>query len=419
MLHKLRWKLTAFNTLVTGGILVCMVLLCLSLSERNTREQTLETFSDTVYGVRAYLQVQNQLSGTWLRQMEADPNVHLWVLDGGQPLFSTTLPREKAALAPVLRQAREQAAQAGEIFSMGDYYAVLCRIPKQESVLELIMLYSLQDMQAKIHHQRLLVLLAGVLAVGTLGLFSWCFTGKLLAPIQESQRRQTAFVAAASHELRTPLAAILSAASAMEVAQPPQRAQFSHMIAREGGRMSRLIGDMLQLASADSGTWQLNREPVELEWLLLEAYETHAPLAQAQGQRLTLSLQERNLPPVSLDADRMAQVLSILLENARNHTPAPGTIQLTLASRGNRVQIRVSDSGPGVADGEKERIFQRFYRGEASRSTRDHFGLGLSIAWEIVRAHGGGLWVQDSSLGGAEFVVELPLGQRDEPLEGL
>lgn len=173
--------------------------------------------------------------------------------------------------------------------------------------------------------------------------------------------------------------------------------------------MSRLIGDMLTLANADSKAWQLQKEPVELDMLLLEVYEAHYPLVKEKGLNLTLSLYEQDIPPMKLDRDRITQVLSILLDNARNLTPAPGKIELELTVHRNRVQIRVSDSGPGVPDSEKRRIFERFYRSEKSRSDRSHFGLGLSIAAEIVKKHNGRIWVQNATIGGAEFVVELPL----------
>ena len=87
---------------------------------------------------------------------------------------------------------------------------------------------------------------------------------------------------------------------------------------------------------------------------------------------------------------------------------APGKIELELTVHRKCVQIRVSDTGPGVPDSEKKRIFERFYRSERSRSDRGHFGLGLSIAAEIVKKHNGRIWVQDAAIGGAEFVVELP-----------
>ena len=414
MFDKLRWKLTAFNSIITSGIMICLVLLCLSLSERNTKDQTYKNFTDTVYAVSSYLEVQNQISDEWLRQMEADPNVHISVLDAGMPLFSMTLSPEKEKLEPVFQTAWEIAQLPSgkngyRLFAMDGYYAAAYRIEKQDSMVDLILLYSLAQMEAGIQNQRVLVFLASSAAVFVLVIFSWLFTGKMLRPIQENQRRQTEFIAAASHELRTPLAAILSAASAMERAEPMQRSQFSDMIHREGNRMSRLIGDMLTLSSSDSKGWALQKQPVELDMLLLEVYEAHYPLAKEQGIELTLSLYEQNVPSMNLDRDGINQVLSILLDNARNHTPAPGKIELELTVHRKNVQIRVSDTGPGVPDDEKRRIFERFYRSEKSRSHRGHFGLGLSIAAEIVKKHNGRIWVQDATIGGAEFVVELPL----------
>ena len=414
MFDKLRWKLTAFNSIITSGIMICLVLLCLSLSERNTKDQTYKNFTDTVYAVSSYLEVQNQISDDWLRQMEADPNVHISVLDAGMPLFSMTLSPEKEKLEPVFQTAWEIAQLPSgkngyRLFSMDGYYAAAYRIEKQDSMVDLILLYSLAQMEAGIQNQRVLVFLASSAAVFVLVIFSWLFTGKMLRPIQENQRRQTEFIAAASHELRTPLAAILSAASAMERAEPMQRSQFSDMIHREGKRMSRLIGDMLTLSSSDSKGWVLQKQPVELDMLLLEVYEAHYPLAKEQGIELTLSLYEQNIPSMNLDRDGINQVLSILLDNARYHTPTPGKIELELTVHRKNVQIRVSDTGPGVPDDEKRRIFERFYRSEKSRSHRGHFGLGLSIAAEIVKKHNGRIWVQDATIGGAEFVVELPL----------
>ena len=414
MFDKLRGKLTAFNSVITSGIMICLVLLCLSLSERNTKDQTYKNFTDTVYAVSSYLEVQNQISDEWLRQMEADPNVHISVLDAGMPLFSMTLSPEKEKLEPVFQTAWEIAQLPSgkngyRLFAMDGYYAAAYRIEKQNSMVDLILLYSLAQMEAVIQNQRVLVFLASSAAVFVLVIFSWLFTGKMLRPIQENQRRQTEFIAAASHELRTPLAAILSAASAMERAEPMQRSQFSDMIHREGNRMSRLIGDMLTLSSSDSKAWTLQKQPVELDMLLLEVYEAHYPLAKEQGIELTLSLYEQNVPSMNLDRDGINQVLSILLDNARYHTPTPGKIELELTVHRKNVQIRVSDTGPGVPDNEKRRIFERFYRSEKSRSHRGHFGLGLSIAVEIVKKHNGRIWVQDATIGGAEFVVELPL----------
>lgn len=350
MIKHLRWKLTAFNTVITGAILVGMTLLCLFISERNTRAQTFQNFSGNLSTVSSYLGERNQLSATWLRQMESSGRFCISIQDGGTPLFSMGLSAERNNLAPEFQQARDRAGSEFDLNSVSarnggscafslrgedgtGYFAGVSLIPKNGSMLELVLLYPLAEMESGILRQRLAVCLAALLAIGLLGIFSWCFTGKMLRPIQENQRRQTQFIAAASHELRTPLTAILSAASAWERAEcasPAQQTLFSDMIRREGKRMSRLIGDMLTLASADSQSWEVKTETTEPDMLLLMVYETYSPLAKEKGLALSLSLPETDVPALELDKDRMIQVLSILLDNALSYTPAPGRIRLGL-----------------------------------------------------------------------------------------
>lgn len=429
MIKHLRWKLTAFNTVITGAILVGMTLLCLFISERNTRAQTFQNFSGNLSTVSSYLGERNQLSATWLRQMESSGRFCISIQDGGTPLFSMGLSAERNNLAPEFQQARDRAGSEFDLNSVSarnggscafslqgedgaDYFAGVSLVPKNGSMLELVLLYPLAEMESGILRQRLAVCLAALLAIGLLGIFSWCFTGKMLRPIQENQRRQTQFIAAASHELRTPLTAILSAASAWERAEcatPARQTVFSEIIRREGKRMSRLIGDMLTLASADSQSWEVKTETTEPDMLLLMVYETYSPLAKEKGLALSLSLPETDVPALELDKDRMIQVLSILLDNALSYTPAPGRIRLGLQLGKNSLRVTVSDTGPGVPDSEKQRVFERFHRGEEARSHRSHFGLGLCIAAEIVKRHRGKLWVEDAQGGGAEFIVELPL----------
>lgn len=429
MVNRLRWKLTAFNTVITGAILLGMTLLCLFISERNTRAQTFQNFSGNLSTVSSYLEVQNQLSATWLRQMESSGRFSLSIQDGGTPLFSMGLSAERNNLAPEFQQARDRAVSEFDLsavsarnggscaFSLqgedgAGYFAGVSLVPKNGSVLELILLYPLTGMENGIHRQRMVVCIAALVAAALLGAFSWCFTGKMLRPIQENQQRQAQFIAAASHELRTPLTAILSAASAWERAEcaaPARQTVFSDMIRREGKRMSRLIGDMLTLASADSQSWEVRCEEVELDMLLLMVYETYSPLAKEKGLALSLTLPERDVPVMQLDKDRITQVLSTLLDNALAYTPAPGDIRLELGLGRNSARITVSDTGPGVPDSEKTRIFARFHRGETARSHRSHFGLGLCIAAEIVKLHKGKLWVEDAKGGGAAFILELPI----------
>jgi len=142
--------------------------------------------------------------------------------------------------------------------------------------------------------------------------------------------------------------------------------------------------------------------------MLLRGGERFEPLAREKGLSISVRLPQSALPRCSCDPQRIQQLLSILVDNAVSYTPPGGAIVLR-AERGRRsVRFLVSDSGPGIPDEQKKLIFDRFYRGDASRTGREHYGLGLSIAHEIAALHRGALTVQDGPEGGAEFVLALP-----------
>jgi len=420
-MKRLRVKLTAFNTLVTGTILLCMTVLCLALSEKSGRAEAFRNFGSQLATATAYLQSQEKLSMHWFEQLEASGSLRASVTDGDIPLFSVGLDPERGGSAA--EQARsiakwehgmpEKARAFSCTFSMTAedgrmYFAGVAKVPKGSGVLELTLLRPLDDLQRGYVRQRITVGIGAAVAVSVLGIFSWVFTGRVLRPVTESQRRQTQFIAAASHELRTPLTSILSAAAAMERAEGAEKKTFSQVISREGERMRRLIQDMLTLASADSGGWRIRKRPTEPDMLLLECFETYEPRAREKGLGLHLQLPEE-VPMIIADPDRISQVLSVLLDNALSYTPAPGGVTIGIQTSEKKLRFFVSDTGPGVPDAEKQQIFQRFHRSEAARSDRKHFGLGLSIAAEIAAAHQGKLWVEDAPGGGAVFFLELPL----------
>ena len=185
-------------------------------------------------------------------------------------------------------------------------------------------------------------------------------------------------------------------------------------IGSECMRMSRLVDDMLLLARADSHALPVRKRPVELDTLVLDTYEAFRPVATEKNICFTVELPEQLTPPFSCDRDRMVQLLEILLHNAISYTPEEGRICLRLIchARGKGFEIQVEDTGIGVPDEEKEKIFRRFYRGDKSRGQQtkkatDHFGLGLSIAAEIVHAHRGKIFVRDGADRGSVFVCKF------------
>lgn len=146
---------------------------------------------------------------------------------------------------------------------------------------------------------------------------------------------------------------------------------------------------------------------VEPDTLLLNLYEAFQPIAAEKNIALSITLPEENTPTLTGDKERITQVLSILLHNALSYTPAGGSVRLILTCHGKNILFSVEDNGPGIPDTEKERIFERFYRSDKSRSKKGHFGLGLCIAAEIIHAHRGKISVKDTPGGGSTFIVAL------------
>ncbi|MFI7521196.1 HAMP domain-containing sensor histidine kinase [Micromonospora globbae] len=228
-----------------------------------------------------------------------------------------------------------------------------------------------------------------------------------LAARQASETRVRQFVADASHELRTPLAAIRGYA---EVARrgrdevPPDVAHALRRVESESTRMTHLVDDLLLLARLDSGR-PLVAEPVDLTALVVDAV-SDAHVAGPE-HRWQLDLPDEPLT-VTGDAARLHQVVANLLANARVHTPPGTTVTTTLRGEPDAAVLRVADDGPGVPPTLRAEIFERFTRGDSSRS-RAHgsTGLGLSIVAAVVEAHHGTVTV-DSHPGRTVFTVRLP-----------
>jgi signal transduction histidine kinase len=223
-----------------------------------------------------------------------------------------------------------------------------------------------------------------------------------------AQRR---FLADVSHELRTPLTVIKGNVGLMRKFGEVDDESLSGIEA-EVDRLTRLVGDLLLLSQAESGRLPLDVSLVELDTVLLEVFQQMRTLA---GERLQLRMVEIDQVQVSGDRDRLKQVLLNLVGNALQYTPAGGQVNLALRKTGERAQLVVTDTGPGISAQDLPHIFERFYRGEKSRkrSSSTGFGLGLSIAYWIVHNHGGTIEVTSQEGKGTTFCVWLPLAKTD------
>ena len=222
----------------------------------------------------------------------------------------------------------------------------------------------------------------------------------------DAQRR---FVADASHELRTPLTNLRGT---IEVAlrHPRSAEEYRDTLtsaAREIERLSRLANDLLMLSRADAGRLPYLPAPCDLASIAHEAVDAYANRAAAE--RVTLRLDAPGRLPIVGDAGRLRQVVDNLLDNAIRHAPSDSAVLVTAAARNGSAVLRVRDAGPGLTRDEQARVFDRFYRADASRTRHSGgHGLGLTIAKAIVEAHGGTLAVESEPGSGATFEARLP-----------
>ena len=425
MFQKVHLRLAALCAGITIVILLAMSLGYLYISEQGLRRSHYVSFQNDMNTVINNLDQQTIITHEWLTLMEDNGKYLINIIDNGTPfLYNDRSTPEQKQLFETAWNIYEQTFEIQNLsaafvtyhmeflfsskgYGGNDYYACVTTSERSNGTFQVMLLCSMEPLLHQIKTQRLLFFALDVLAIVALTLFSWHFTRRILRPLEENQRQQNQFIAAASHELRTPLAVILSCTSALIRASEEERPHFLESIQSEGMRMSRLIDDMLLLTKAGSFRWSIRKEPTELDTLLLNTFEAFEPIASEKSIRLLIELPEDAVPPILCDEERVRQVLSILLHNAISYTPKGGRIRLSLTFEDKYTRILVSDNGIGIPDAEKERIFERFYRADQSRSEKGHFGLGLSIASEIISAHNGQLLVSDTPGGGSTFTVIL------------
>ncbi len=231
------------------------------------------------------------------------------------------------------------------------------------------------------------------------------------AEVADRSRRD--LVLNVSHELRNPLATIRAHVEMLRdnenVEQSEaERQRYLEVLNRETDRLSGLVDELLTLASADTGRLELDMATVDASGVATEVHDAMAPLALRE-RRIRLICRKEGAVSVRADRRRLVQVLMNLVRNAITHTPEGGlvAIEVTAVDSGV-VEVAVSDTGPGIEPNEVDKIFERFYRSDESRSrATGGFGLGLAISREMVTAMGGSIRVGSSSEQGSRFVVTL------------
>ncbi|HEX6009045.1 MAG TPA: ATP-binding protein [Actinomycetota bacterium] len=231
----------------------------------------------------------------------------------------------------------------------------------------------------------------------------------------ETNRARAALFSSVTHDLRTPLASIKAAVTTLLQEGPgqapgaqvelddEQRRDLLQTVLEETDRLNRLLGNLLELAKVRAGALVPAKEPTALDEVVESVL--HRMADRLSGVRIRTVL--RDVPEIPADPLQLDQVVTNLLDNALRFSPPGGEVMISVAPWHGSVQLRVADQGPGIQVGERERVFEAFYRGDSDE--RSGSGLGLAITRAIVLAHGGQIRIEGTPSGGAAVVLELPL----------
>ena len=415
MITSFARRLTILFTTATSVILTLALCLSFFSQFKITKIQRLDSFTTQFLDLAHRLENSSGLTDSWLAQMETDGHFIIHIEDNQIPLFFSgswetptsrqyllSLARRKAEEEHVNLSARPFSSSSDKtsVFSLkgrhGDTYRGSAVVISTEQGFRSMILLADTTGERR--------------ALYTISRYA---VGKAVSPLEEYHQRQTDFVASAAHELRSPLAVIQASASAVSVSSE-QSSHMIRLIREECARAGKLIKNLLLLASADSKSLSKDMQPVETDMLLLSLYESFEPLCLSRRIRLKLSLPEEILPKAIGNEQWIYQILSVFLDNALSYgCGSPDPVILLAAQTGkSHVTLSVSDNGFGIADEQKALIFERFYRGDASRHDKGHAGLGLSIAHTLAGQMDCTITLSDTPGGGCTFSLTLPKSAR-------
>jgi two-component system sensor histidine kinase KdpD len=230
----------------------------------------------------------------------------------------------------------------------------------------------------------------------------------------ESEKLRNALLSSVSHDLRTPLASITGASGTILMEGEALSRETIHELARtvnqEATRLSRIVTNLLDVTSLESGVVRLHKQPYYIEELIGGAL--HRLEHVLAGHRLETRA-DPNLPMIMIDAVMIEQVLTNLLENAVKYTPPDGTIAIEVKKEPEDIRVRIMDTGIGIIPNDEKKVFDKFYTAGRTDSARGT-GLGLTICQGIVAAHHGVIWAENRPEGGAVFSFTLPIAPAEE-----
>ena len=255
----------------------------------------------------------------------------------------------------------------------------------------------------------------GALALAAIG--GLMMSRRAMRPVRDSFDRQRTFIADASHELKTPLTLIRADAEVLSrsltgTEEGSENRELAEDLLGETDRMNAVLSDLLLLARLDADKLSVSRAPFNLAGVLAETSERFAARTNTEDKQL--EIRHSGKLPTRGDEERTGQILAALLDNALRFTPPGGLITIEGHTRGKRVEVTVTDTGPGIPADHLPHIFERFYRADEQSEARARSGggtgLGLAIARDLARVQDGDLAGENEPKGGASFTLTLPAG---------
>ena len=395
MIRKLRLKIVGISVVTVAAVLIC-ALVVLTLSTRSQMSQGSEA--------RLYTALEGKLDRSELPGSSGLPCFVAEVYSGGTLRLSGSSYynlENQELVTEIVQTALEQDSDSGVLKDYSLRYlrrvgALSVRIAFTDCSVE----------QATVRSLLLRSVLIALAALVILTGLSYWLAGFAVRPVRRAWQEQKQFISDASHELKTPLTVILSSSElAAEERDPEKTRRYVEGIHAESLRMKGLVEDMLTLARTENGTNQV-QSAVDLSDTVLESVLAFEPVAFESGRELSYDIQPGlETQGVAVQLRRLAD---ILLDNAVKYAAAGTSIRLLLRREGRNALLQVENRGETIPAEKITHLFDRFYRADESRAGGEGFGLGLAIAQNIVKNHGGSIGCTSEDCV-TRFTVTLPL----------
>lgn len=422
MIRQMQKKLTLYASIFIAAIFLSVSVIYVYFTYKSNELENATSFSNDVNNIYTNLYEYSVIKQSFFSQYTSN-DYQIYISQNGKTLCyeSDSAPADYVSAVSDVNELAyseydfpdgdeyenetlKQVSFYYETENKESYYAGICSFSSNNETVSVVVLYSTFTNQMKLLRTCAVFVLSALFIALILCVFVYFFVGKALEPVAEAQIKQNSFIASASHELRTPLTVILSSISAMKMSDPEEFDEHLEMAVAECNNMASLIDDMLTLAKSDNHTWTLDCNMCHVEDIIIECYNHFDNLVASKGLDFKVELPDDILPEYNLDKNRVLQVLNILTDNAVSYTNT-GSITLAAYEDNESLKLLVRDTGIGIPDEDKPYIFDRFYSVDKSHTDKKHYGLGLSIAKEIIDAHKATIEVTDTPGGGTTFTL--------------